>query len=198
MEEPGTHISVREVPYEPSEASPPRLQRTIALFLLFLASVVGLIWIARGKSQRSESNIVTIVSSEPDVRLESPVASEGEASLLIRDRVQVGLHIPIIDAAQLKTVSFVEAGPGIELPLLNYSSLNGEDVRIFGISYAFLDRHERMIHLSPTLRRELEHGNSFSVVDVPGDEEVVVWRAGASILMAPTENPSDLIARIRG
>jgi hypothetical protein len=198
MDEPAIHV-----PFDSTAdgfGSPERsgLQRAVALSLLFFAILIGLIWLARSRSQRAVTDLVALVSSDPKVAFETGVDTETEAITLIRTRLNIGLRVPTIEGAELVSVSIVELPRGIEIPALGYSGPIIGDQQVFGVDYAFLDRHEGLVYVDPSLRRELEHGNSFSVIDVRGRKDVVVWRSGASILMSPTTDSNALIERIQG
>lgn len=172
--------------------------RPIALSLMLVAVVLGCIWIFQVQTGQRIDDLVELVSDNPRVASETPVSSEAEATSLVRDRLAMRLRVPAIEAAELVSVSFVALKVGIQIPSLAYENATGGSQRVFGIDYAFLDRFEGIVGLENSLRKELERGNSFSVVTPDGRHEVVVWRSGASILLAPTDDSRALIERVEG
>ena len=177
------------------------LNRRIVISVLIFATallVAYLIVRSSGGGSSDSPDLLTLAASNASsVRLEVLTEDLDEAEDYILGEFGWPIRVPILAGSRLVGVGVQEIVEGVELPVLQYATSEGEPITVYVFDYAFLDAAEGRLSLAPAVFARLAEDDG---VDVRRVEEsyIILWRRRAVIYTAVThEDPTPIAEGLR-
>ncbi len=171
------------------------------LSMAVLAGLVGLLFyfITPKPEASPEGNLIRLAErSLPELRFALESSDPAENSQFIETHFGWQVDIPAIQQTRLDGIALIDVTQNAQLPAFVFTDQSGEELVVFVLNYAFLDRYRRQgLFLETTLLESLEQANAFTVEPLD-DTEAVVWRSRANIYLALTRDRAEqLVPRIQ-
>ena len=184
-----------------SDVGPRVLNRRIVIgVLIFVAALLVTYFIVRpsGGTNGATPDLLRLAASNAStVRLEVLTDDLDEAEDYILGEFGWPIRVPILAGSRLVGVGIDEIAEGVELPVLQYATIESEPITVYVFDYAFLDAAEGRLSLAPAVFARLAEDDGVDVRRVEGSY-IILWRRRAVIYTAVThEDPTPIAEGLR-